>query len=211
MRGIFITFEGPDGAGKSTQIKKMTAYLRDKRLPYVLTREPGGTLLGDQIRTVVLDPEMGEVDKRAETLLYLASRAQHVSELIRPALDNGKIVICDRFSDSTLAYQGIARGLGMEEMAELDSFATGGLKPDLTFLLDGDPQSLEERRSRRRHVDRMEQEKGDFQGKVRAGFLELYEKNPERIHKIDALEPKEQIHYNIIEIFESHFREYRNK
>lgn len=205
MTGLFVTFEGPDGAGKSTQIRKFTSFLEEKKISFVLTREPGGTLLGDRIRKTVLDPDSGIVDERAETLLYLASRAQHVTELIRPALAEGKVVVCDRFSDSTLAYQGIARGLGMEEIRELDLFATGGLIPDLTFLLDAEPEALEERRSKRRILDRMELEKSDFQRKVRDGFLLLAQKYPERIHKINALDSVGKIRFEIIRIFEKYW------
>ena len=201
MAGIFITFEGPDGAGKSTQIKKFISYLEEKGYSYKLTREPGGTELGDRIRRAVLDPESGKVDERAETLLYLASRAQHVSQLIRPALEDGMIVVCDRFSDSTMAYQGIARGLGVETISQLNDFATGGLMPDITFLLD--PQKLEERRSRRRFIDRMELEKGNFQERVREGFLLLQEQNKNRIYKLNALDSVGKIRSEIIDIFEN--------
>jgi len=206
MKGIFVTFEGGDGAGKSTQIKKFTAYLEEEGRSFILTREPGGTALGDRIRQAVLDPNSGKVDERAETLLYLASRAQHVDEVIRPALEAGKIVVCDRFCDSTLAYQGIARGLGMDEMRKLNHFATGGLMPDLTFLLDADSVALEERRSRRRVLDRMELEKDGFQERVRSGFLELAALEPERIHKINALDSVGRIRWQIIEIFERYAR-----
>ena len=201
MAGIFITFEGPDGAGKSTQIKKFISYLEEKGYSYKLTREPGGTELGDRIRRAVLDPESGKVDERAETLLYLASRAQHVSQLIRPALEDGMIVVCDRFSDSTMAYQGIARGLGVETISQLNDFATGGLMPDITFL--SDPQKLEERRSRRRFIDRMELEKGNFQERVREGFLLLQEQNKNRIYKLNALDSVGKIRSEIIDIFEN--------
>lgn len=204
MIGLFITFEGPDGAGKSTQIRKFVSYLNKRKISFILTREPGGTLLGDRIRKAVLDPNSGIMDERAETLLYLASRAQHVTELIRPALAEGKIVVCDRFSDSTLAYQGIARDLGLEEIRALDLFATGGLIPDLTFLLDAEPEALEERRSKRRILDRMELEKSDFQKKVRNGFLLLAQKHPDRIHKIDALDSVGKIRSEIIRIFEEY-------
>ena len=203
MKGIFITFEGPDVAGKSTQIRKFISYLEEKGYSYKLTREPGGTELGDRIRQAVLDPEGGKVDERAETLLYLASRAQHVSELIRPALEDGLIVVCDRFADSTMAYQGIARGLGLEIIAQLNDFATGGLEPDITFLLDADPQKLEERRSRRRFVDRMELEKGNFQERVRDGFLLLQKQNGDRIHKLNALDSVGKIRSEIVDIFEN--------
>ena len=204
MTGIFVTFEGPDGAGKSTQIRKFTQYLKEQEIPFILTREPGGTPLGDQVRQVVLDPNSGVVDERAETLLYLASRAQHVSQLIRPALAEGKVVVCDRFSDSTLAYQGIARGLGLEEIEKLNQFSTGGLVPDLTFLLDASTLALEERRSRRREIDRMELEKGNFQERVREGFLLLAKREPQRIHKLNALDSVGKIQFEIIQIFEKY-------
>ncbi|MBP9484281.1 MAG: dTMP kinase [Negativicutes bacterium] len=202
MKGVFITFEGPDGAGKSTQIRKFAAYLEAHGHQVQLTREPGGTPLGDRVRKVVLDPAAGVVDDRTETLLYLASRAQHVAELIVPALSAGKVVVCDRFSDSTLAYQGIARGLGLEKMSQLNEFATGGLQPDLTFLLDGNPAELAGRRSRRRFVDRMELEKDGFQEKVREGFLLLAQKYPERIHKIQAMGHVDRIQQQIVTLFE---------
>lgn len=202
MKGVFITFEGPDGAGKSTQIKKFAAYLEKRGHQVQLTREPGGTPLGDRVRKVVLDPAAGVVDDRTETLLYLASRAQHVAELIIPALAAGKVVVCDRFSDSTLAYQGIARGLGLDKIDQLNEFATGGLQPDLTFLLDGNPAELAGRRSHRRFVDRIELEKDGFQEKVREGFLLLAQKYPKRIHKIQAMGHVDRIQQQIITLFE---------
>lgn len=205
MTGVFVTFEGPDGAGKSTQIRKFTHYLEEKGIPFLLTREPGGTPLGDRVRQVVLDPDSGVVDDRAETLLYLASRAQHVSQLIRPALAEGKVVVCDRFSDSTLAYQGVARDLGLEEIEKLNDFSTGGLKPDITFLLDGSLKALEERRNRRKVMDRMELEKGNFQERVREGFLILAKREPERIHKLNALDSVGKIQFEMIQIFEKYW------
>ena len=211
MKALFITFEGPDGAGKSTQIKKFVSYLKSKEIPFLLTREPGGTALGDRIRRIVLDPEHKNVDERAETLLYLASRAQHVSEVILPALKQGKIVVCDRFSDSTLAYQGFARELGMGEIAKLNEFATGGLKADLTFLLDAPTEMLRARRAKRKLVDRMELEKGHFQEQVRQGFLQLSKLEPSRIHLLAALQPVMVIQREIIQIFESHLADSERK
>lgn len=205
MKGLFVTFEGPDGAGKSTQIKKFVSYLKSRKIPFLLTREPGGTPLGDRIRRIVLDPEHGRVDERAETLLYLASRAQNVKEVILPALEQGKIVVCDRFSDSTLAYQGFARKLGMDEIAKLNEFATGGLKPNLTFLLDAPTEALRIRRVNRKLTDRMELEKVEFQEMVRQGFLELAEMEPDRVYLLAALQPVIAIQKEIIRIFESHF------
>ena len=136
-KGYFITLEGPDGSGKSTQLELIAEYLRQNGREVVCTREPGGSEAAERLRQLVLDPQLA-IDARTETLLYLAARADHLDKVVRPALASGKIVLCDRFSDSTLVYQGFVRGLPLQELLQLNTFATGGLEPDLTLLLDGD-------------------------------------------------------------------------
>ena len=181
-KGYFITLEGPDGSGKSTQLELIAEYLRQNGREVVCTREPGGSEAAERLRQLVLDPQLA-IDARTETLLYLAARADHL----------GKIVLCDRFSDSTLVYQGFVRGLPLQELLQLNTFATGGLEPDLTLLLDGDPLLLAGRRSQRGVTDRFENEGLAFQLKVRQGFVELSKAYPQRIRVIDALQEQESV------------------
>ena len=184
MRGYLITFEGPDGAGKTTVIneiiKQLPQSLQERTL---VTREPGGSKISENIRTIILDPENKEMDDRTEALLYAAQRSQHVSEVIRPALAAGKVVLSDRFIDSSLAYQGVGRNLGIEEVKQINDFGTGGLEPDLTIFLDLDPAVGLARIEKERagQEDRLEQEKIDFHNKVYAGYRELLERYPDRI------------------------------
>jgi dTMP kinase len=184
---VFVTFEGADGSGKSTQAELLRAALAEEGREVVLTREPGGTELGERIRELLLaGPQMGAW---AEAALFAASRAQHVDEVIRPALERGADVVCDRYVDSSLAYQGIARGLGVEEVLELNLRATGGLLPDVTFLLLVDPQLAAARWT---EADRLEQEGDALQAKVDAAYRKLAERFPERIVPVDgAREPGE--------------------
>lgn len=191
-KNYFITLEGPDGSGKSTQIKYLTEYLMQLGYDVICTREPGGSHSAERIRQLVLDPE-SSIDRRTETLLYLAARADHLNKIILPALQTGKIVVCDRFSDSTMVYQGLVRGLPLEELERLNDFATEGLKPDLTFILDGAPKLLAERRTARGVVDRFENEGLEFQEKVREGFLFLSGRYPERIKVINALQSETEV------------------
>lgn len=191
-KGYFITLEGPDGSGKSTQLALLAEYLRQKGHEVVCTREPGGSEAAEQLRQLVLDPRLA-IDARTETLLYLAARADHLAKVVRPALAAGKIVLCDRFSDSTLVYQGFVRGLPLPELLQLNTFATGGLEPDLTLLLDGDPELLAGRRSQRGVTDRFENEGLAFQIQVRQGFIELSKAYPQRIRVIDALQEQEAV------------------
>jgi len=191
-KGLFITFEGPDGSGKTTQIKKIEAWLQEKGKEVICTREPGGTLTAEALRYVVLNPKFS-MQAEAETLLYLAARADHVEKVIAPALKQGKVVICDRFSDSTMVYQGMTRGMDLKTVAIMNDFATKHIKPDLTFLLDGEPEKLLARRKERGTKDRLELEGILFQEKVRNGFLELAKQEPERIIVIDCLQTEEAI------------------
>ncbi|MDO4921811.1 MAG: dTMP kinase [Phascolarctobacterium sp.] len=188
MRGKFITFEGADGGGKSTQVQLAADYLRRRGCEVVVSREPGGTPLAEKVRALVLDPEL-PLSNISQTLLYLAARSEHVDKLLRPAVAAGKFVLCDRFSDSTLAYQGLALDKSAEELSELrrlNAFAAGGLTPDLTLLLDGSPEILARRRERRGVSDRYERQGLDYQRKLRQGFLTLAQAEPERIKIIDA-------------------------
>ncbi len=179
-RGPFIAFEGGEGAGKSTQVKLLATTLRSDGFEVVVTREPGGSPAGERIRGLLLDPDLGSLAPRAEALLFAAARADHVASLIEPALARGAVVICDRFVDSSLAYQGVGRGLGVPEVARLTRFATGGLVPDLTVLLDVDPRVGLERAGRSAIADRIESEELSFHVAVRRAFLDLAEADPDR-------------------------------
>lgn len=191
-QGLFITFEGADGTGKTTQIAKVASWLREQGYEVVCTREPGGTKAAERIRELVLDAELA-ISNKTETLLYLAARADHIAQLIRPALEAGKIVLCDRFSDSTFVYQGSGRGVELETLKMLDDFATSNLHPDLTILLDGEPEELAIRRNARGVVDRFELEGLAFQKKIREAFLALAAGEPTRIHIIDAIQSEEKV------------------
>lgn len=199
MRGYFITFEGPDGAGKSTQIQLLNDYLKAEGWDTVLTREPGGTPIGEKIRSIILDVENREMNPIAEMLLYAAARAQHVSQLIKPALEKGKIVLCDRFVDSSIAYQGFGRELGVDMVEGVNHFALQGIVPDLTILFAIDPEKgLERGRTRHRGMDRLEKEQMDFHKKVYEGFISLSHKYPQRIRIIDANLEIEKIHESVV-------------
>ena len=197
MAGILITMEGPDGSGKTTQIALLAKVLTKAGLEVVQTREPGGTPLADRIRALVLDPAHDKMTARTEALLYMAARAQHTAELIRPAMDRGAVVISDRYADSTLVYQGIARGLPMDSLIWLNRFATEELTPDLTLLLDCDTECLARRVANRGNQDRLEKEDPEFHRKVREGFLLLAAQNPDRFRVIDADRTVESIQKEI--------------
>lgn len=192
-RGLFITFEGIDGCGKSTQIGLLTAYLEDIGRPCLLVREPGGTVIGEKIRSILLDKENNEMSPAAELLLFEAARAQIVEEKIRPAIEAGTTVICDRFYDSTYAYQGVARSLGDDLVVTLNDIATSGLAPDITFLLDLSVEDAYARRKGRGEADdRMELLGLEFQRSVRNGYLKAAE-TFDRIRVIDAAGTPEEI------------------
>jgi dTMP kinase len=187
-RGVFITLEGPEGSGKSTQIRHLAATLRRSGYSVVQTREPGGTALAEAIRrTLLLSSSREPITPQAESLLILAARSQHVTHLIAPALQRGAVVLCDRFSDSTLAYQGFARGLDLAWLQAANAFATNGLGPDLTLLLDVPvPVGLARRRKARGTQNRLDRESQRFHRLVRQGFLTLAGRAPRRIKVIDA-------------------------
>lgn len=196
-RGVFITFEGGEGSGKTTQIRLLTERLEAAGLEVVVLREPGGTRLGEAVRELLLDPCTGEVDSRAELLLYEASRAQLTRECIVPALATGAVVLCDRYFDSSTAYQGYGRGLPLAEVSALNSSATGGLDPDLTILLDTDHR-LGMDRATVEGTDRLEAAGDEFHARVRRGFLEIAKAEPERVRVIDASGTPDEVAARVI-------------
>jgi dTMP kinase len=212
MPATFITFEGIEGSGKSTQISRLLQYLTEQRRPVTLTREPGGTPIGDQVRKVLLDPANRLLDPTAELLLYAASRAQHLREVIRPALAEGRIVLCDRFSDATLAYQGYGRGLSVPVIRELDRIVTTGLRPALTVLLDL-PAEIGLGRARGRNASeglhseaRFENEDLVFHNRVRDGYLQLAAQEPGRIRIVNAARSPEEIQVDVRKIVDDVLR-----
>ena len=205
VQGLFITLEGPDGGGKTTQQEMTAAWLKSLGRDVVCSREPGGTGSAERIRDLVLDPQL-PLTPRAELLLYLAARAEHVAKKLRPALEAGQVVICDRFSDSTLVYQGLVRGLPLGEVARLEHFAAAGLEPEVTLVLDADPEQLLVRRQQRGVKDRFENEGLAFQKKVRAGFLTLARQYPERMFVLDALQPPAAVQEQVRQILQKFLR-----
>jgi dTMP kinase len=197
---FFIAFEGGEGAGKSTQMAALVKWLEARGEDVVTTREPGGTAIGNRLREVLLDPVAAEMDPRTEALLYAADRAQHAAEVIRPALAAGKIVVSDRFIDSSLAYQGLARGLGLQQIYDISAWATNGLVPDLVFYLDLDSAAGLARVGEGR--DRLEREDDDFHARVAEAYLELTQKFPERFVVLDARRGQAEIHAEVVEEFE---------
>jgi dTMP kinase len=203
MTGKFITFEGIEGCGKTTQIKLLNDYLLKKGLKTVLSREPGGTKIGDAVRGILLDASNKMMSPLTELILYGASRAQHLEELIKPAIAEGKVVLCDRYSDSTTAYQGAARRLSSDILKRVDDVATGGFKPDLTIILDVDPAEGLKRAKGRSAPDRFEQEELSFHERVRDGYLKLARSEPERIKVVDGSGGVEEIHKEIVKLVEN--------
>jgi len=192
---MFITFEGGEGAGKSTAIKRIVEKLTSEGYEIVLTREPGGTPIAEEIRNVILDKKNTAMDPRTEALLYAASRRQHLVEKVIPALKEGKLVLCDRFLDSSLAYQGGARGIGIDTVYNMNLFATEGMLPDLTILFDIKPEEGLARiaANSQREVNRLDVEKLAFHNKVRDSFHELAKKFPERFVIVDASKGPDEV------------------
>ncbi|MGN1413894.1 MAG: dTMP kinase [Anaerovoracaceae bacterium] len=192
-KGIFISIEGPDGSGKSTQIENIKSFFAEKHIDVLFTREPGGTAIGERIREIILDKNCTEMDYMTEAMLYAASRAQHVSQVIRPALAEGKVIVCDRFVDSSIAYQGYGRKLG-EAVRIINNYAVDGCMPDVTFLLKVDPRVGKGRITcRGEKEDRLDAEKAAFHEDVYQGYLQLEKDYPERIVGIDASGSIEEI------------------
>ena len=205
MSGKFITFEGPEGGGKSTQLKLLSDYLDEQGVEHITTREPGGTAISEQIRNILLNPEHLSLTDRTELLLMLAARAQHTEEVLLPALKEGKIVLCDRYNDSTIAYQSFGDDYELEQAWKLCNMASWGLVPDRTYLFDIDPeQGIERSRgvhkqnSSQGNVDRMEAKDLAFHQKVRQGFLTLAEREPDRFLVLDATRPVEEVQQIIV-------------
>ncbi len=199
---MFITFEGPEGSGKTTQIELLSEYLEEKGYPVLATREPGGTSIGDQIRTILLDPQNTAMLPASEALLFSAARAQIVSQVIRPHLARGGIVLCDRYADSTLAYQGYGHGLELETLHAITALATGGLKPDLTIYLDIDVEEglrrkLAAHKASRAEWNRLDQQEAAFHRRVREGYLQMASQEPTRWLVIDATQPLKAIQSSI--------------
>jgi len=190
---MFITFEGPDGSGKTSQVAILAEYLRQSGYSLLVTREPGGTSIGDQIRVILSDLDNIAMQPRTEILLFQASRAQLVDEIIRPQLEKGSLVLCDRFADSTLAYQGYGHCVDLAQLRNLIRFATGGLKPDLTLLFDVDVETGLRRRARGGDWNRLDAYEVAFHQRVRKGYLELAQEEPERWVTIDAGQPPEKV------------------
>lgn len=186
MNGILLTFEGIDFCGKSVQIEQLIGRLQQLRIPYIVVREPGGTIIAEKIRDVLLTREAEAMSPITEYLLYSAARAQLVRQQIEPALERGWLVICDRFADSSTAYQGYGRGIDLKLVQQINAFATNGLTPQLTFLIDIDLEEMERRKQPGRTLDRMENEKRSFFERVRQGFLKMAAQEAERFYLIDG-------------------------
>ncbi len=201
-RGKFITVEGTDGSGKSTQIELMKQYLTGNGLDVVLTREPGGTKIGEKIRAIILDNKNEEMCDITEMLLYAATRAQLIHEVIGPAIEQGKIVIADRFIDSSYVYQGYGRGMGLEIVDAVNNVAINGIFPDMTVFFDISPEIALKRRMSKTGADRIEEEDMEFHMKVYNGYKELAQKNPQRIKTVDSNRCIEEIAKDVIKLID---------
>ena len=199
-KGLFITFEGADGCGKTTQLNLLKEYLENNGHEVVLTREPGGKGLGEKVREILLNYD-GEVSNRCESFLFLADRAQNIDIIVNPAIEQGKIVLCDRHTDSSVAYQGYGRGLDINQINTLNNLATGNKKPDLTLVFDVDIETSMQRVGNEK--DRMESAGKEFFNRVRNGYLELAKQEPERIKVIDSTKSIQEVQKNVIEIIKT--------
>lgn len=199
-KGLFITFEGADGCGKTTQIELLNNYLTKTGKQTLLTREPGAKGLGVKLREILLNYD-GDVSPNCESFLFLADRAQHIDCIINPALKDGKVVLCDRHVDSTVAYQGFGRGIDLEKIHYLNNIATSGLKPDLTIVFDIDVETSQKRVGQNK--DRMESAGIDFFNKVRNGYLKIAQSEPNRVKIIDSSDTIENIHKQVVELVEN--------
>ena len=211
MKGIFITIEGPDGSGKTSVIQSLLPKLeKELNQKIIATREPGGSKIAEKIRELILNPEHTEMNERTEALLYAAARRQHLVEKIIPALNEGKIVVCDRFVDSSLAYQGVARGIGIEQIAAINQFATEGLTPNITLYLDVEAHIGLERINKNkgnRQFDRLDQEDLVFHQTVRSAYLELVKQNSTRMVPVNANQDLDQVVSDCYAILLEYFRQ----
>ncbi len=198
MKGLFIALEGPDGSGKSTITKLLADYMQKKNIPHIITREPGGTEIGEEIRELILNNKNTHMSEETEALLYAASRSQHISEKIKPSLDKGKVVVCDRFVLSSLAYQGKGRGLGIEKVKMINDFAIGDVYPDLILFFDVDPSTTLKRKTKNANVDRLELEGENFHKNVYQGYRESLKMYPKNIKIIDASQSIEEVLNEVI-------------
>lgn len=197
--GLFITFEGADGCGKTTQLKLLAEYLTNKGLEVVITREPGAKGLGEKVREILLNHE-GEISDRCESFLFLADRAQHIDMIINPAIAQGKVILCDRHTDSSVAYQGYGRGLSIERINMLNNLAVNGRYPNVTLVFDIDVETSMKRVGDEK--DRMESAGMEFFNRVRNGYLEIAKQEPNRVKVLDARKTIEEIHKDVIELIE---------
>ncbi len=198
MKARFITIEGCEGSGKTTILKKLCAEFKEKNIKFFATREPGGSKISEQIRNVILNVENTKMDYMTEALLYAASRRQHLEEIVKPALNDGAIVLCDRYLDSSLAYQGYARGLGIDEVYAINMYATSGFLPELTIYIDIPVEvGLERITSNNRDVNRLDLEKVSFHSKVREGYLEIAKKYSDRIVTIDGVGTPDEVYERV--------------
>ena len=198
-KGLFITFEGIDGCGKSTQLNLLAEYLQSKGFEIIVTREPGAIGLGEKLREILLNYD-GEVSSNCEAFLFLADRAQHIDTLVKPAIESGKIVLCDRHTDSTIAYQGYGRGVDLKQIKMLNELATSGLKPNLTFIFDIDMETSQARVGKNK--DRMESAGLEFHKKVRQGYLEIAKSEPNRVKVLSGQDSIENIFEKAKNIFD---------
>ena len=197
-KGLFITFEGADGCGKTTQLNLLKEYLINKNFDVLVTREPGAKGLGEKLRDILLNYD-GEVSNRCESFLFLADRAQHIDTIVKPAIEKGQIVLCDRHTDSTVAYQGYGRGIDIEQINKLNNIATDGLKPDLTFVFDIDIETSMSRVGAEK--DRMESAGNEFFNRVRNGYLQIAKNEPQRVKVIDATKSIDKVFESVLKEF----------
>ena len=198
-KGLFITFEGIDGCGKSTQLARLAKTLTDRGLPVIVTREPGGTVIAEKIREILISTEHSEMVDECEILLYCAARAQHVREKIIPAIEQGNIVLCDRFQEATFAYQGFGRSISLEILSIINSYATGGLNPDKTFIFDLSVEtSFDRMKKMNKLADRLEQNGKDFFERIRRGYLLMAENSPQRIVLLDGEQTIDTVSENVM-------------
>ncbi len=200
----FITIEGNDGSGKSTVIEGLKKVFEERGVDTVFTREPGGSVIAEKIRQIILDPENTAMDDKTEALLYAASRRQHLTETVIPALEQNKLVICDRFIDSSLAYQGHARGIGIEEVYNMNMFATSGMLPDLTLYILVSPEVGLSRKTHQKELDRLELEANSFHETVYHGYLKIAKMFPERVVLIDGEASKEEVLRQTLEVIDKY-------